>query len=339
MWIGTAGGLFLLERPLGEPRFRRVDPDPPTTPFGQVEALAEGPDGTLWIGTQSGLFRRLPDGRIIRDPTVPATDEIVRLLVDRSGRIWTSSGPGLRVAVRTPASAASPTSPVPTALRPCQATSHDASLPTAPGDACRFETISGLPAYIRSLWESSDGHVWIGTPDGVIEFDGREFRVHSERHGLPNKTINAVAEDRAGNVWIGTDARGVARLTRHGFVSFKEADGLSHEYVTSISQSRAGRVRAGGGWPVLNEFDGERFTSQWLTFPGRVDSARLYRRVRGPDGRSAGLAHRVDCSGSRRCPAWGSSPAPGPRPCIQWRTDCLLPASRRRSRIPAATSG
>ena len=99
---------------------------------------------------------------------------------------------------------------------------------------------------------------------------------YTERHGLANETVNAVAEDRAGNVWIGTDAGGVARLTRNGFVSFSEADGLRHDYVTSISQSRAGRVRAGGGWPVLNEFDGKRFTSGWFSIPGRVDSAGVY---------------------------------------------------------------
>ena len=124
--------------------------------------------------------------------------------------------------------------------------------------------------------EGSDGHVWIGTTGGLIEFDGEAFRAYSERHGLPNETINAVAEDRAGNVWIGTDAGGVARLTRNGFVSFRETDGLRHDYVTSISQSRTGRVRAGGGWPVLNEFDGERFTSRWFSIPGRVNWARVY---------------------------------------------------------------
>lgn len=47
--------------------------------------------------------------------------------------------------------------------------------------------------------EGSDGHVWIGTPGGLIEFDGRVFRVYSERYGLSNEAINAVAEDRAGN--------------------------------------------------------------------------------------------------------------------------------------------
>jgi ligand-binding sensor domain-containing protein/two-component sensor histidine kinase len=278
MWIGTTGGLFVLDHPLGEPRFRRVEPDPSTIRFPHVEAIVEGPDGTLWIGTRSGLFRRLPDGRIVHDRSVPADAEISHMLVDRLDRIWSSSGNGLTLTIPTKPSASSASSPSPSpgALRHCWAGPPVAILPTAPGEACRFETIAGLPLTIRSLFEGSDGHVWIATPGGLIEFDGHAFRALTERHGLVNEAIKAVGEDRAGNLWIATDAGGVARLTRNGFVSFKETDGLRHEYVTSISQSRTGRVRVTGGWAVLNEFDGDRFTSRWFGFPGRMKEARVY---------------------------------------------------------------
>lgn len=280
MWIGTAGGLFVLERPLLEPRFRRVEPDGASgpLPFGQVRALAESPDGGLWIGTLSGLFRRLPDGRIIREHTVPAVGAIRKLLVDRLGRIWIGHDRGLSVAVpRGPPALPITTSPsIHPAPTVCRADAHDVSLPRAPGEACRFETIARWPAVVRSLSQGSDGRVWIGTPNGLIEFDGERVRVYSDRHGLSDETINTVAEDSAGNVWIGTDAGGVAKLTRNGFVSFRQADGLDHDYVTSISQSRAGRVRAGGGSPALNEFDGERFTSGWFSIPGRVNGAGGY---------------------------------------------------------------
>ena len=49
-----------------------------------------------------------------------------------------------------------------------------------------------------------------------------------------NHTINAVAEDQAGHVWIGADAGGVSKLTKGGLVSFGEQDGLSEAYVTTI---------------------------------------------------------------------------------------------------------
>ena len=274
MWVGTAGGLFVLERPLADPRVRRVEPDGPTVSFGQVRALAEGPDGTLWIGTLAGLFRRLPDGRIVRDPIVAPIDEVRRLLIDRSGRMWASSLHGLILAVPAPLGASSNPLP-PMALLPrCRAASAS-SLPSLPGEACQFDALVPSPATVRSLWEGYDGHVWIGTTRGLIEFDG-DIRTYSTRHGLSDDTVTAVAEDRAGQLWVGTDAGGVARLMRNGFVSFSEADGLRHGYVTSISQSRTGRLRASGGWPVLNEFDGRRFWSGEFSIPGQVNAGGLY---------------------------------------------------------------
>jgi ligand-binding sensor domain-containing protein/signal transduction histidine kinase len=275
LWVGTAGGLFVLDHPLADLRVRRIEPDGPTASFGQVRALAEGPDGTLWVGTLAGLFRRLPDGRIVRDPMVAPTDEVRRLLIDRSGRMWASSLHGLILAV--PARLGASTSTwSPTAVLPrCRAASSASSLPSLPGEACRFDPLLQPPATVRSLWEGRDGHVWIGTTGGLVEFDGG-IRTYSTRHGLSDDTVTAVAEDRAGHLWVGTDAGGVARLMRNGFVSYGEADGLRHGYVTSISQRRTGRLRASGGWPVLNEFDGQRFRSGEFRIPGEVDAGGLF---------------------------------------------------------------
>ena len=112
------------------------------------------------------------------------------------------------------------------------------------GEACRFETLVQSPDIVRSLSEGAEGRVWIGTSGGLIEFTGEVFRRYSEQHPLLHGTINAVAEDRVGGVWIGTDAGGVVKLTRNGFASFSEQDGLRHDYVTSIAQGRTGRPSA-----------------------------------------------------------------------------------------------
>ena len=86
---------------------------------------------------------------------------------------------------------------------------HQIRFPTIPGEACRLDTIARLPILVHSLSEGSDRRVWIGTSSSLIEFDGVGFRWYSTAHGLVNHTINAVAEDRAGHVWIGADAGGV----------------------------------------------------------------------------------------------------------------------------------
>lgn len=100
IWIATPAGLFVLEQPLAKPTFRRIE-DPPNRPFPfrEVRALAVDPDRTLWIGTSFGLFRRLPDGRMIREHAVPSASDVRQLLVDRLGRVWIGHDYGLTLVV------------------------------------------------------------------------------------------------------------------------------------------------------------------------------------------------------------------------------------------------
>ncbi|MFP5285951.1 MAG: two-component regulator propeller domain-containing protein, partial [Thermoanaerobaculia bacterium] len=93
LWAGGAGRLFVREPGDGSERPGRVReiglkalPGRPES----IEAFAETPDGSLWIGTQRGLLRRLPDGRTSFQPVVPhhGDDRVLDLEVDRQGRLW-----------------------------------------------------------------------------------------------------------------------------------------------------------------------------------------------------------------------------------------------------------
>src|ERR1700704_4781543 len=54
LWIGTDAGLDRFNGRHFTPIYFR---GPRTTPQGIVSALAEGPDGDLWVGTRNGLVR------------------------------------------------------------------------------------------------------------------------------------------------------------------------------------------------------------------------------------------------------------------------------------------
>ena len=144
LWIGTAGGLFVLDRPSAEPSFRRIAPDAreDLPPFGQVRALAESADGGLWIGARSGLFRQLPDGPIVREPLMRAVAEVHDLLADRSGRVWIGHAGGMTVFI--------PSSPSADAIpgRPLERPS------TAPPDRYHFRHRLAKPADSIRSWVS-----------------------------------------------------------------------------------------------------------------------------------------------------------------------------------------
>ena len=215
MWIGTAGGLFVLEQPLGEPRFRRVEPDPSTSPH-KCDRCERSPKART---ARSGSAR-LPvffAGFPTAGSSATARSELPRrsrrLLVDRSGRIWISHGSGLSVAIPGPAgSARSRRSSRGTAglWRPGPMRSASPrprrSLPIRDDRGIAGPDTEPFRGF---RWPRLDRHA--GRPDRVRR---RAFRAYSKAHGLVNETINAVAEDSAGNVWIGADAGGVAKLTQ-----------------------------------------------------------------------------------------------------------------------------
>ncbi len=49
--------------------------------------------------------------------------------------------------------------------------------------------------------------------------EGREFQGYSVAQGLSAKTVGALAEDRDGNLWIGTFGSGAMKMARSGFTT------------------------------------------------------------------------------------------------------------------------
>ena len=85
----------------------------------------------------------------------------------------------------------------------------------------------GLPQNsITSITQSDDGYLWIGTHNGLVKFDGREFIVFSAptdsknnvNNGIPDNFISVVQNTKQNGLWIGTNGEG---LSNYNFLSFK----------------------------------------------------------------------------------------------------------------------
>src|SRR5689334_22803432 len=68
VWTGVNGGLYCLDEENGWNEFRKIELNVKEDEASllMVAHLQEDQEGSLWIATNIGLFRRLPDGRIIR---------------------------------------------------------------------------------------------------------------------------------------------------------------------------------------------------------------------------------------------------------------------------------
>lgn len=187
-------------------------------PQRTVRAIAQTPDGYLWLGTQDGLARF--DGQrfvVFNQRNTPAlgTSDIRALLVDRRGRLVVATrGAG---AVVMSAGTVEPLVSEPTLA----------------------------DALVYSLAEGGDGSLWLGTRGhGLIRVRGQEVQRYGEADGLPSQTVLSVFVDRQGSVLAGSQDRGLSRLEGQRFVPVSPAV-LGHLSVTTLAEDQAHRLWIG----------------------------------------------------------------------------------------------
>lgn len=68
------------------------------------------------------------------------------------------------------------------------------------------------PQNVNAIAVSQSGKTWIGTEkNGVLSFDGKEWRLYTTRDGLPSNEIFQLTIDAQDNLWVGT-WEGVAKF-------------------------------------------------------------------------------------------------------------------------------
>lgn len=67
---------------------------------------------------------------------------------------------------------------------------------------------NGLPDNrIRSIFQDSNGFLWVGTMNGLSKYDGYTFKKYHKSktaNSISGNWVNAICEDQARNLWIGT---------------------------------------------------------------------------------------------------------------------------------------
>jgi ligand-binding sensor domain-containing protein len=106
-----------------------------------------------------------------------------------------------------------------------------------------WSTGQGLPhRNIHAVLQTRDGYLWLTTTDGLVRFDGVRFTIFDTAggRGFVTNRCTALCEDRHGDLWIGTDDKGVMRYRDGRFTGYTIADGLPHNDVRAISKTPAG---------------------------------------------------------------------------------------------------
>lgn len=107
---------------------------------------------------------------------------------------------------------------------------------------------SGLPQNsIQALLQTRDGYLWIGTQEGLVRFNGVEFKVFNKANTdvIRHNDVRVLYQDRAGTLWIGTFGGGLVSYKNGQFTTYTAQDGLSSNSITAILQDRRGNLWIG----------------------------------------------------------------------------------------------
>ena len=134
----------------------------------------------------------------------------------------------------------------------------------------------GAPTVVTALAQTSDGYLWLGSPDGLYRFDGVVFERYQPQSGgpFPVHTVSSLLALPNGDLWIGFHEKDVSRLRDGKNTNYTKADGLPSGGVVGLVQDRDGAIWAGtnGG---LARFEDERWHGigvDW-SYPGASAAA------------------------------------------------------------------
>ncbi|MEN8154570.1 MAG: two-component regulator propeller domain-containing protein [Acidobacteriota bacterium] len=106
----------------------------------------------------------------------------------------------------------------------------------------------GLPSdNITDLIQDKRGYIWIGTFNGLVRFDGINFKVFSsnDNSGFISNSATVIMEGKDGTLWIGTNGDGIARYKDHKFTGYTYKNGLPDNVVQSLCEDDRGNILVG----------------------------------------------------------------------------------------------
>jgi len=215
----------------------------------RVKSILQTADGTLWVGTVSGLNRMLPGHDTFE--RVNGIDGTVRVLYQASdGVLWIG-------------------------------TIGEGAFEYRDGALTQITEPSALPSNtVLNFFEDNERNFWIGTQTGMLRLtraqmsivslpqandadfgtisrdrDGSFWIASTQLYqmtngavtprtlpGLAGVHVRSVFRDRAGALWIGTDGDGLYRIAAGHITHLTTRDGLSNNFVRAMTQDRDGSM-------------------------------------------------------------------------------------------------
>ena len=207
-----------------------------------IRSMLHDKNGTFWFGSDGeGVFRY--DGRTVVQFTVKdglCHNQIRSIREDKSDNIWFETGNGI-----------------------CRYDGHAFLNQPDVAAADAFANATGA-------WKKEAGSLWFhagGNEGGVFRYNGDTFFRYQFPNPEPHSSVPydmyavyCTFEDRDGNIWFGTQSKGVCRFDGKDFLWLRDK-GLAGAAVRAIYQDKSGALWFGNNGFGLFRFDGKTLTN------------------------------------------------------------------------------
>ncbi len=212
-------------------------------PLGAIFSMAEGPDKTIWLGTQNGLFSYHPGSNMLRYRNKDLLNEeqttihTVVLSRDKKKMLLGTTN-GFYVI--------DPVSGIRTHL-------NQQSDPALSNDD------------IFSVYEDGQNKIWLATNGGGVNIiDSRSIIFLRKENGLSSDIVYSILPDNAGNLWFSTfDGLSRYDIRDSNLINYNTDQGLTSDEFNKASAYKApdGKLYF-GGINGLNVFNPEQVSSK-----------------------------------------------------------------------------
>jgi ligand-binding sensor domain-containing protein/serine phosphatase RsbU (regulator of sigma subunit) len=217
LWFGTEGGISILQKKAWGEQF---------TEFNQlkglsIEFLKEDQNGTMWIGSSNSVYSYDKSSRLFADPLINSTitdlNQVGAMDVDGENNLWLGTTDGIiffEIDTRK---------------------------------NTRLSQEDGLAGNeVSSIFADSKNHIWVGSRGtGITVIKGSTFEQLDLGYNI---TPSCFTEDQEGQIWIGTEARGLIQydpVQQKVIRTFTSEDGLLANLINQISCDKFNNIYVG----------------------------------------------------------------------------------------------
>lgn len=100
-----------------------------------------------------------------------------------------------------------------------------------------FDWKDGLRSSVLTLAADPRGYIWAGTPEGVSRYNGRLWQTFDIPHKGAPIAVYSVLGARDGDLWFGTDDRGLFRLHEGSWSEYRSGSGLPADHVGALAET------------------------------------------------------------------------------------------------------